>query len=111
MKDRDTVMSKEQRNEVYDTGSFKTVGDERLAFFEAQAEISFKIGKTAGVAESLIPAIKAIEASRKEGIREVVEWLGKQSVQAGMEGCEQYRVWQLKESEWQAKLKEWGIGL
>ena len=35
-----------------------------------QAKISFKIGKTEGVAESLIPSLKAIEDSRKAGAKE-----------------------------------------
>ena len=65
---KDTVMSPEEIEEVssmsrYDKYSFRKVA-------EAQAEISFKVGKTEGVAESLLPALKAIEDSRKAGQKE-----------------------------------------
>lgn len=63
---------------------------------EAQAEISFKIGKTAGVAESLIPATKAVEASRKAGIKEVAEIVSKHIGMGEIDAL-----------YWQSKLKEW----
>ncbi len=86
---------------------------------EAQAEISFKIGKTAGVAESLIPSLKAIEASRKAGIKEVVEWIPEliQTIKDAMWEDD----WGVKgviyegpldalvKRKVKAKLKEWGI--
>ena len=63
-----------------------------------QAEISFKIGKTAGVAESLIPAVKAIDASRKAGIKEVMDWI------------EEFpSVYKPSPEAMHAKLIEWGI--
>ena len=64
---------------------------------ERQAEISFKIGKTAGVAESLNPTLKAIVASRSEGIKEVVAWV----IDNYDDG--------LFLDELQVKCKEWGI--
>ena len=78
---------------------------EFIAKLEAQAEISFKVGKTAGVAESLIPSLKAIEASRKAGMKEVVEWIGAERHSIGR--SEQHYI---NEYRWQAKLKDWGIG-
>ncbi len=63
-----------------------------------QAEISFKVGKTAGVAESLIPSLKAIEASRKAGQEEVVEWIKLHP-----------NVPFYDTDEWQSQLKKWGL--
>ena len=64
---------------------------------DEQTLFSFKVGKTAGVAESLMPSLKAIEASRKAGRREVVEWI---------------HTWHRDVEdmiEWQAQLKDWDI--
>ncbi len=99
---KDTVMSKEQLNVYWSLVSGSS--DVRRAI-EAQAEISFKIGKTAGVAESLIPSIKAIEASRKEGRREVVEELGLHCYLWHDENNKQHIC--IDMDTWQVKLKEW----
>jgi len=79
-----------------------------LVIVQAQAEISFKVGKTAGVAESLLPALKAIDDSRKAGIREVVEWFVKEinPKYISFDGKSYYTFGDRK---MQAKLKEWGI--
>ena len=65
---------------------------------EEQAEISFKAGKTLGVAESLKPALKAIEDSRKAGIKEVFDFLHENS--AGI---------MMNEYALEAQLKKWGL--
>ena len=76
-KAEDTVMSHDNLNKYCkDKVGHQTFVPNDRDRREAQAEISFKIGKTAGVAESLIPALKAIEASRKAGRMEVVEVIG-----------------------------------
>ena len=83
MKAKDTVMSSEKWDDIYSKWleyPGGTAGDLANKMNEAQAEISFKVGKTAGVVESLIPALKAIEASRKAGRKEVIELL--------YEGCD-----------------------
>ena len=67
-----------------------------------QAQISFKVGKTAGVAESLIISLKAIEASRKAGIGEVVEWLKDSRANGDF-------VLDFESDWWLNRLKEWGI--
>ena len=73
------------------------------------AEISFKVGKTLGVAESLIPATKAIEASRKAGIMEVVEWIESQRV-AGFTLIEGMgKGIPLSETKLKAQKKRWGL--
>ena len=95
MKAKDTVMTYKQRAECSHNPTQEL---REVAMCEAQAEISFKIGKTAGVAESLRPALKAIDDSRKAGIREVVEWLREHN------GRPDHIL-----DEWQAQLKEWGI--
>jgi len=82
-----------------------------------QAKISFKIGKTEGVAESLIPSLKAIEDSRKAGAKEERERIiartevkmarvyGK-DLNTGKRALLRY---ELKPDDWQA-LKEEGDG-
>lgn len=71
-----------------------------------QAEISFKIGKTEGVAESLLPALKAIEKSRKAGQREMVEWIEKHALrEKAILGDNRI----LLAADWEDQLKEWGI--
>ena len=72
-----------------------------------QAEISFKLGKTAGVAESLIPALKGIEASRKAGRREVVEWIEAHTCGERLKIITKFLA--ISELDWQSKLKEWEI--
>ncbi len=75
MEAKDTVMSK-SRATYWDSSVLEE--DRVLVPYskvKEQAEISFKIGKTAGVAEGLRPALKAIEESRKAGMREVVEFI------------------------------------
>ena len=108
MKAEDTVMNPRQiQDEFTSWAAFTEKYQENGAWqvAKAQAEISFKIGKTAGVAESLIPSLKAIEASRKAGIKEVVEWVKTHSFES--EG-NKWAV-SLWDKEWQAKVKEWGI--
>ncbi len=95
MEAKDTVIKLFGKYLVNEAGFKSTLRvDQDVA--KAQAEISFKIGKTAGVAESLIPALKAIEASRKAGRREVMEWMQLEGHTA---------------DDFEAKLKEWGIEL
>ena len=93
MEAKDTVMSLEQLNEIPDWDSL-----ELTPVLEAQAEISFKVGKTAGVAESLQPALKAIEESRKAGIGEVVDWVELHP-----------NVPFYRPKEWEAQKRNWGI--
>lgn len=101
---------------------------------EEQAEISFKVGKTLGVAESLMPATKAIEASRKAGYEEGVKKASyflpskaREIKQAGIREVvgEVNHLWKPSHHnlcygvidphpdciccKWQAKLKEWGM--
>ena len=80
--------------------------EEHLKSLQSQAKISFKIGKTAGVAESLIPSLKAIEASHKEGIREVVEWIERHCESDDNNPIE-FSIF--PEKSWQAQKKTWGI--
>ena len=68
-----------------------------------QAEISFKIGKTAGVAESLIPSVNAIKDSYKAGINEVVKWIEEHKYKTRyLEGDIMVSV-----EDWQTQLKDW----
>ena len=76
---------------------------------ELQARISFKVGKTAGVAESLKPTLKAIDASRKAGRKEVVEW-AEQPCKEHYHGIQTtYLKRKYCEECWSAQLKDWGI--
>ena len=97
---KDTVMERKERVKAaqYDSMS-DDLPDWAIRALKAQAEISFKVGKTAGVAESLIPSLKAIEASRKAGI---VGWIEGNS---DLEKCDPETVM----AEWQVQKKEWGI--
>ena len=109
MEAKDTVMSKGKLLDKFGVALNENIlnRDERLGVVaKAQAEISFKVGKTAGVAESLIPAVKAIEDSRKAGIREAVEWMKKQRTTPLGKDYYGYYIW---EAQLEAKLKEWGL--
>lgn len=75
---------------------------------EDQAEISFKIGKTLGVAESLKPALKAIEDSRKAGIKEAMGWIHSPCPHTG--GLEEEQIYVEDCPKCcKAQLKKWGI--
>jgi len=58
------LLTKEERDEVYDTGDFKTAGEERIAYCQAQLdkdiasnqqayEIGVSDGKVEGIAEGM----------------------------------------------------------
>ena len=66
---------------------------------EAQAEVSFRIGKTLSVAETMELSLKAMEDMKKAGLKEVVDWVEKHKPFMAFH-CDK---------DWQAKLKEWGI--
>jgi len=116
MEAKDTVMVDEQLKDLQDEGLVYP-GDVIILqrdTAQVQAEISFKVGKTLGVAESLQPALKAIENSRKAGIREVVDWVDG-CISTGdcfqEDGSVAYRAGDIVMTKvlWQAQLKEWGI--
>ena len=97
MEAKDTVMKHEQLDNIpkikSQPYSIDIYGLEAVA--KTQAEISFKIGKTAGVAESLLPALKAIEESRKAGMGEVVRWIEKHEMHLN----HNYRDWKAFKKE------------
>ena len=110
MEAKDTVMSPQEISKVRRQWASGQIvgGSPENDLIKAQAEISFKVGKTAGVAESLISSLKAIGASRKAGIKEVMDWIkGNHVLGVGDDGL----YWQcyISEQEWEAKLKEWGL--
>ncbi len=119
MEAKDTVMSEEQCIKVYQRAEYKIVDGEynrqrqaKLAVAEAQAEISFKAGIEQGFKqidnEGLI--LKSFENGRRQGIKEVVEYLRPFTVEAPMAGVQlgQFII-HLERPEWRVKLKEWGI--
>ena len=93
MEAKDTVMSYVQAKKIILNGHCSP--ETRLSdiaitgieqdFLNAQAEISFKAGQ-------------------QEGMKEVVEFLNKHR-----QGITTYGVY-IPDDEWEAKLKEWGIG-
>ena len=118
MKAEDTVMNHRQiidlivawRKKSLKTEPPKTVdvADLVISTAEVQAEISFKVGKTAGLAETLIPAAKAIEASRQAGRKEVVDLM---TIACANGNTEKQRLTSLCDlmRKYEAKPKEWGI--
>jgi len=97
------------------------IPDEKiLRALKAQAEVSFKAGVEQGielVIEDVISGGKGqrlqkklekfIEDARKAGMREVVEWLVENTEPfLDANGFQHLRI---KNSKWQAQLKEWGI--
>ena len=70
-----------------------------------QAEISFKAGQEDVVLESKMGTL-TVSSLVNRGRKEVVEWVEKRLFDAGDEG---YMQVSMGKSEWQAKLKEWGI--
>jgi hypothetical protein len=65
-----------------------------------QAEISFKAGYEEGLSLKGVPA--AIALARKNGIREVVEWINSREEIGYLNQCGFNHIWR-------AKLKEWEI--
>lgn len=132
MEAKETVMNKGQIQEAiiqgradlpaYGSGSAEHWQAEYKAVAQAQAEISFKAGEhkqklicsqcpnagsclnTEGCLEEIESGLEAI---KKAGIREVVEWLEGEFVKATGDLVKPYRF--INEDGWQAKLKEWGI--
>ncbi len=101
----------EAKDTVIDIAEDKYDGLGADTLVEIQAEISFKVGKTAGVAESLIPALKAIEESHKAGQRERAKWMkGKLNEITCMDDNTEINravtslIFELK--EWEVELKE-----
>lgn len=125
MKVEDTVMNQEQRDEVYNTGDFKTVGDERIAFCKAQAEITAPIFFKAGQEEEAkgghnsISYLEGVEEGEQRGIRKVVEFIHEEFggyTRAIADGGELINIIIDNNygedgslERWQAKLKEWSI--
>ena len=104
MKAEDTVMNQEQRNEVFDTGSFETVGDERIAYCKAQAEVSFNAGYEAGNQQTYEIGVSDGKVEGvAEGIKEVVDSVNL-ILKLPSISVENIRIL------WQAKLKEWFDG-
>lgn len=126
MEAKDTVIKNEDIQELYipcetchiepfwRTGNDKDVIEcmecIALKHREAQAEISFKVGKTLGVVETMKLSLKAMEDMKKAGIKEVVEW--------GNEICTYFdhsfpyikgRLRRNCDKCLQAKKREWGI--
>lgn len=114
MKAEDTVMSDKQ---IWDLERIKydPNADEAGLFMsalkgvaQAQAEISFKIAKTLGVAETMKFSLKAMEDMKKAGIKEVVEWIGENTQNIYHNDTRHIKCLALNIPEWQAKLQEWG---
>ena len=99
MKAKDTVMKKKKISKVIseseeDNDEFWMPADATKLVAQAQAEISFPLGK-------------------QEGRREVVEYLDKHKgamVRLVSNGGETIKTtFEINSSEWQAQLKEWGL--
>lgn len=64
--------------------------------------------KEAGIAIKLSASeMQVYEAGKRAGIREVVEWIGGHKQSTCMDCLCAY---DFRTEEWQAKLKEWGLG-
>ena len=103
MEAKDTVIWRDMKGRLFDPYSV------HFHDIERQAEISFKIGKTAGVAESLLPAVKAIEESRKAGIREVLDWEEEHNVIGYVYDTDDPEVEKQNMIDHANQLKEWGL--
>ena len=119
MEAKDTVMRDAQIARAFDCPGDELIPsdwdlhsrDDLRDVARTQAEISFKLGKTAGVAESLLPAVKAIEKSRREGIKLVVEWIKKYEDKTVLIDDKDNPVasYFFEEGDLKAKLKEWEV--
>jgi len=85
---------------------------------KAQAEISFKAGKSEGHREALDDAWDKVmgakksgfDEGRQEGIREVVEWIKSLKHRDRTSSAGKYYFFpEIEWGKWQAKLKKWGI--
>ena len=126
MEAKDTVMSTEQIKGIFKGkvifASSPEMEKEAMANLvaEAQAEISFKAGEQSGYDKGYSQAkadrLFIAEEHRKAGIREVVEEVEKNPFQyfkATWSPFERQFTGdvEVREKEWQVKLKEWGIEL
>ena len=83
---KDTVMNDEQIEQLYSAElPYDMLYEDMKRILKAQAEISFKAG-----------------------IQEVVEWIKQYSLIDPTDPT-QYKSFRMNHSDWQAKLKEWGI--
>ncbi len=109
---KDTVMTRHDIKEY-------TFGDKVWAMIRKllkdQAEVSFKLGKTLGVAETMKPALKAMEDMKKAAIKEVVEYIEQEKSTAYIfEGEYAYGTkidnqLFLDLDDWESQKKEWEI--
>lgn len=108
MEAKDTVMSQNLIN----TWS----GHSRQALCKAQAEISFRAGIEFAEMAIQHQLLEVVEASKKAGRREVVEFVDDLII--GIDNCKFEErldgdkgciVLDLNENQWQAQKKKWGI--
>ena len=102
MEAKDTVMGKEQWDNIFYRGS-GTLG----GICKKQAQISFKAGYETKCLEMCGHAIREV---RKAGIKEVVDWMNEAMAFTNSENLPPniLRI-DFKYDKWQAKLKEWGL--
>lgn len=93
MEAKDTVMS----NLVWAVAAHPDLPMGQAIALE-QAEVSFKAGEAQGKMDFLLKQSPIILEAKQAGIKEVVEWVEKTAPGA-------YRM----RTDWQAKLKEWGV--
>lgn len=115
MKWEDTVMTPVRLSEViqyfpdWDLSRGNKFIEELCAYVgKAQAEISFKAGRDSFLDDAGNANIPLSEAYDK-GRREVVEFVGRYLNPRFWAKDTNEPYYTIKKSEWQAKLKEWGI--
>ena len=108
MKAEDTVMTTEdvlvELRKLSDDEWLKVIKSIHPYGRKLQAEISFKAGQDDKATQLLVGIPNAIAQARKNGIKEVVDWIENNNV---FLVHPDNRVHFL--SDWQSQLKEWGI--
>lgn len=100
----ETVLSKEEIGKLRGKRVYLSEWSWFQDIAKAQAEISFERGKDVGFEIGL-------EQGRAEGIRKVVDWIEQDvhKIHRNPPNDDKVAMWRFNDSEWQAKLKEWGI--
>jgi len=79
---------------------------------EKQAEVSFKAGYDEAIKKVLALRMESrewgLKEGRKNGIREVVEWINNNHETTSVWSVSLER-WAISPKDWQAQLKEWGL--
>jgi len=110
MEAKDTVISQKEID-IIDEGG--VIDGDIVPYLNRQAEISFKAGLEAKEKSSEDRWVEdeSFVLGKQAGIKEVVEWIKASGYIAykGFPYEDDKKVWEVLYSDWQAKLKEWGL--